>query len=579
MNEKETKEINSVLLKDDEKSKMSPEKKRDIIKNVIIIFLVIMLVLTFFSNTIMNKSLPEITTETISSGKLTECIRDRGVVESNQSYEVMVDGNKVIEKIHIKTGSEVKKGDVLFTVKNVSDDKLDEEEAALDAAKLEYETALLKAPVDYSSENQEIKAAREELNAAIAKRDAARVNDSNYEAAKSRYNADKSELSALTEKKENIKMALKAINSDMFDGEVPVEYLGDLASRYSAYVIIDEEYKAAYELYEKAVEKGENAEIAKADADAKQAVRRSAKEAYDSAKEDRRSELMSQLNDLEQPIADLTGRVEEFNSQYGESGGNTYDALAEAVVEKRNSLEKLIITLDKTKADNNLADRKSNLELESKKKALDKQQEKFDKLKKDASSVEVKSKYSGVVSNIDVKPDDQTVEGKALATIDLVDEGFTLKLTVDAEKTKKIKKGVEAEVLNFYNGDVTAVLSEIRSDASKGSKKKELVFDITGDVNSGDSLNLSIPCGSGTYDAIVPKSAVKTDDNETFVLVVRSKSTPLGNRYYAEKVVVNEEATDEVSSAVSGGLSRGDYVITASSKPIKPGDQVRMQDK
>ncbi len=579
MNEKETKEINSVLLKDDEKSKMSPEKKRDIIKNVIIIFLVIMLVLTFFSNTIMNKSLPEITTETISSGKLTECIRDRGVVESNQTYEVMVDGNKVIEKIHIKTGSEVKKGDVLFTVKNVSNDKLDEEEAALDAAKLDYETALLKAPVDYSSENQEIKAAREELNAAIAKRDAAKVNDSNYEAARSRYNADKSELNSLTEKKENIKMALKAINNDMFDEEVPVEYLGDLASRYSAYVAADEEYKTAYALYEKAVEKGGNAEIAKADADAKQAVRESAKEAYDIAKEDRRSDLMSQLNDLEQPIADLTGRVEEFTSQYGESGGNTYDALAEAVVEKRNSLEKLIITLDKTKADNNLADRKSNLELESKKKALDKQQEKFDKLKKEASTVEIKSKYSGVVSSVDVKPDDQTVEGNPIAKIDLVDEGFTLKITVDAEKTKKIKKGAEAEVLNFYNGDVTAVLSEIRSDASKGSKKKELVFDITGDVNSGDSLNLSIPCGSGTYDAIVPKSAVKTDDNETFVLVVRSKSTPLGNRYYAEKVVVNEEATDEVSSAVTGGLNRGDYVITAASKPIKPGDQVRMQDK
>ena len=60
---------------------------------------------------------------------------------------------------------------------------------------------------------------------------------------------------------------------------------------------------------------------------------------------------------------------------------------------------------------------------------------------------------------------------------------------------------------------------------------------------------------------------------------VSSKNTPLGNRYYAEKVSVNVEAEDELSYAVSGGLNRGDYVITAASKLVEPGDQVRMKDK
>lgn len=77
----------------------------------------------------------------------------------------------------------------------------------------------------------------------------------------------------------------------------------------------------------------------------------------------------------------------------------------------------------------------------------------------------------------------------------------------------------------------------------------------------------------------MPKSAVKPDDNGYFVYVVRSKSTPLGNRYYAEKVTVNKEIEDEVSCAVSGGIGRGDYVITAASKPLNAGDQVRMKDK
>lgn len=87
----------------------SPIRKREIIKTLIIIFLAAMLVLTFFSNTIMNRSLSEITTETATSGKLTERVRGSGMVESNQSYEVTVDGNKIIDTINIKSGQEGKK--------------------------------------------------------------------------------------------------------------------------------------------------------------------------------------------------------------------------------------------------------------------------------------------------------------------------------------------------------------------------------------------------------------------------------------------------------------------------------------
>lgn len=51
-----------------------------------------MLILTFFSNTIMNRSLPEVSTGSVTSGKLTECVRGSGIVESNQVYEVTVYG-------------------------------------------------------------------------------------------------------------------------------------------------------------------------------------------------------------------------------------------------------------------------------------------------------------------------------------------------------------------------------------------------------------------------------------------------------------------------------------------------------
>ena len=164
-------------------------------------------------------------------------------------------------------------------------------------------------------------------------------------------------------------------------------------------------------------------------------------------------------------------------------------------------------------------------------------------------------------------------------TVNLADEGYTVEAYVEADKTKKIKKGASADVVNNWNGDISAVLTDIKNDTTPGSKNRILVFSVTGDVDPGSYLDLSIPCGSGNYDSIVPKNALGHDKDGDFVLTVASKSSPLGNRYYAERVAVQILASDETSSAVSGDLGYGAYIITASSKPVEPKDQVRMKDK
>ena len=574
----DTNEVRERLLAEDEKYRNPAARKKDIIKTVIIIFLAAMLVLTFFSNTIMNKSLPEISTESATSGKLTERIRGKGVVESNQAYNVTVDNNFVIERIHVKMGQEVRKGDVLFTVNTVDDDKLAEAEEALENLKLDYESALLKEPTDYSSEDQQIRAARAALNEAIAKRDAASGNDSRANAAKDTYKANKAEFSRLTNVKSKIEDTISAIDMDSYVAAAP-EYSGDLAALNSAAMAAEDEYSEAYSMFQIAIEKGENAELAKSDADAKKSARDAARDAYNNAKSSIRADLVAKLADTESTLDRLENAINDFNNEFGESAGNTYESLAQDVEDKQNALETLIISLNKTKQTDSISNRREALTLESKKKAIDKQQEKVDKMKKESADSDIKSKYDGVISSINVSPNETTTPGSSLATIDLVDSGFTLQFTVENSKVKKLKKGIEAEVMNNWKGDITAVLSEIKNDTTSGGKNKILVFDISGDVDSGESLDISIPCGSGSYDTIVPKSAVKQDNDGKYVLTVRSKSTPLGNRYYVERVSVNEEASDEVSTAVSGGVNRGDDIITASSKPITAGDQVRIKDK
>ena len=101
------------------------------------------------------------------------------------------------------------------------------------------------------------------------------------------------------------------------------------------------------------------------------------------------------------------------------------------------------------------------------------------------------------------------------------------------------------------------------------------MFTLTGDISSGQNVTLSVGEKSANYDAIVPNSALRTDTNGTFVLVVMARSSPLGNRDIATRVDVQVLAQDDTTAAVSG-LSFGDYVITTSSKPLEAGMQVNM---
>lgn len=558
----------------------SPIRKREIIKTLIIIFLAAMLVLTFFSNTIMNRSLSEITTETATSGKLTERVRGSGMVESNQSYEVTVDGNKIIDTINIKSGQEVKKDDVLFTVKSEESEELTAAETELAALELDYQKALLTEPVDYTEQNQAIKNAREDLTLAIAKRDEAYNNQAVSEAAKAQYNSDKAELRRLTSIQSKLTSTIAAIDSDEYSSAAP-EYVGNLASLYGNYMNADSEYKAAYEIYSQAVSEGADEGVvasAKADADAKQSVRDSAKNDYDYAKNNTRNDLASQLYYTESDIENLTSSIEAYEASMEGSSMSYEDCVAD-VQAKQRALDDLMIALQKAQKTDNITGQISNLDLEAKKKDIEKQKKKVAKLKETATSTEVKSKYDGVVSMINVQPNDTTTPGSPLAVIDIAEEGYTVKISVDAEKAKKIKTGVKAEVVNNWSGNIEAVLTDIKNDTTAGSKNRFLIFSVTGDVDSGTSIDLSIPCGSGSYDAIVPKSAVYQDKDGSFVLTVESKSSPFGNRYYARRVNVEVVASDEVSSAVQGGISQGDYVITAASKPVSSGDQVRMKDK
>lgn len=588
----ELKEIKDVKDIKGDKEEYDPRRKREVIKTILIIFLAALLVLLFCSNTIMNKSLPQITTERTTSGKLTERLRGSGMVLSNQTYGVTVDGNKVIDTINVKVGKEVEEGDVLMVVGTGESEALTAAIENLEALELEYSKALLTPDADYTSENQAIKHAREDLAEAITARDNFNANQGNVEAAKNAYKENKAQLSSYTKLQEKLTAMIAAIDMDNYT-TAPVEYTGEILKLSEEYKNAEKLYQEKLTVYTAMISTSEEEDVettaptmvsqeeisaAKTAMETAETARNTAAEAYNTKKSQLRTDYSAQLSDAESKIEEYTNLVSEYESSMG-GEGVTLDMLEADVKAKQRALEEVIAQLEKSQKDNAAQDKLENLNLTSMKKSIEKAKEKVEKLKKENETTEIISKHSGIVSAINARVGDETVPDMEIITIDLSSEGYTVEITVDGEKTRKIRKGVEAEVLNNWNGNITAVLTNIKNDTTANSKNRILVFSVTGDVDSNTNLDLSIPLGSGNYDTIVPKSAVYTDNKGSFVLIVKSKSSPLGNRYFAERVPVEVLCSDEVSSAISGSVTYGDYVIVASSLPVKPGDQVRMKDE
>ena len=122
-------------------------ERKEKIKSIAIVFLSIMLVLTFFSNTIMNYSLVEVSTQAVYGGSITTKVRGSGTVEAAEGVSVEAASGRKIETISVRTGAEVAEGDVLFTLGAGDSDELAAAKDAYESLKNDYETAILTAGI------------------------------------------------------------------------------------------------------------------------------------------------------------------------------------------------------------------------------------------------------------------------------------------------------------------------------------------------------------------------------------------------------------------------------------------------
>ena len=675
-------------------------KKRGWVKNAAIIFLSILLVLTFFSQTILNRSLPEVSTASVSSDTINARIRGSGTVTAGDTYEVVLGETRTVEAVYVKVGDAVAVGDKLFLLADKDSTELTQAQEQLATARRNYQSALIDmGSADYARENRNIQKLREtladaqqklaagtvtpeEVNLAAAnlkeaqktqKELAKAVTDAEtaYSDAQAAVAALESQVKTLEDSVEKQDRALETLEDELYrlqrgetytqsdlvkaqnalaeakrdyancwdqnktalntlrakaeailgssGGESGATSAEDVIRQMqalcdgwnndqleNAYKATTEEYNAfqllkpKYTALEKAQEKADSVEAGLKNNESLQTQIRQKRQEISDAEEtlsdtkhqlkQAKKDLAAKQDELSSADWDLTAlkdrqeqqteAIAAFQETYDDlkARSDSYESLKTAVDSAETALEDALFALAEQKKNDSKQSAKDQLNLQAQKEEIAKLEKEVAERKENAVGAEVTAKTAGTVSTISAVAGREVAAGTALATIEVVDRGYTLKFSVTKEQAQKVRLGDKAEISNYWWGSgIDATLTQIMPDSANPSTNKLLVFTLTGEVSSGDNLNLSIGQKSANYDAVIPSSAVRSDSNGTFVLVLIAKSTPLGNRYTATRVDVKVLAQDDTKSAVSG-LTYGDFVITTSSKPLDAGMQVRMVD-
>ena len=282
-------------------------------------------------------------------------------------------------------------------------------------------------------------------------------------------------------------------------------------------------------------------------------------------------DAQNKLNQANRNIIEITNANKQSAAAYQNRLANANAALknAQAVYE--------LLKAEQTKL---AADINAQLDLTKTNQDIAEKKEEIAKLKERSMGAAIKSPVAGTITSLAYAAGETTKPEEAVAVIQVEGKGFTLSISVTNEQAKKVQVGDTAELQNaWYYDDVKAILKSIKPDPDNPGQKKLLVFDVTGSsIQDGQALNISVGQRSAEYELVVPNSAVREDNNGKFILIVESKSSPLGNRYIATRVDIEVLASDDNNSAISAGLYGYEYVITTSTKPVEAGKQVRLNE-
>ena len=573
-----------------EKKEQKLQKRKDLIKNLLIIFLVVMLVLTFFSGTIQNWSLPEVATVYVQSGSISPQIRGTGTIKADDPYNVTATETRKVVSVKVKVGDEVKKGDVIYILDEADSTELEtaknELQDLLDAYNLALFDGSLTDDIISRTRNgafgnideyqARLRDVNDRYNAAVAADAAVQAQIDYYNAT-----APSADTSAQETAIANANAQLGRIDMDIANKQAQIAATdGKITALNSMIEAVKNaatgaDAEAKKSLAEYLIAQGQTANPDGTDAD-------TVALSYKTDLEVSKAQLEADIAALTASKQGQTNIVNQSTTEKEQLTGYTEAQKAAKLAELQAQKKQTEAQMEAIKAEQEqtLAGIKGELTMKGQLRKIDTAQEKLDKMLDKTIGNQVEAPVDGTITELACAAGESFEKDGTIAVIQVAGKAMTLSLSVTTKQAATLKVGDKADPQNsWYYSDFKCVLSSIKPDTSDPANMKLLTFTVDSpEVTAGESVSIKIGQATKNYDMTVPNSAIREDNNGKFILIIETKSSPLRNRYIARRVDVDVVANDDTVSAITAPLEGYEYVITTSNAAIKAGQEVRLAE-
>ena len=583
-----------------------------------IAFVAILAVLTFFSNTIMNLTIPKVMGTYASRGNLSYSNSARGTIEVDNKTEVKGLDNRTVEEVLVTNYDIVSKGDPILTLKSIEESsELESKRTELTNLQrtAEYEARTPDNSNDFTTYYDSINSAKATLEEAQDTLDKVR-NRGNVEAANQAIIDEESvkevsleaSVNAAAETVEDIQKQIDEINAQIAPLQSQIDVYIALGTPTPSPTPIPGTEAPAETTPETSAEPAETSPdgtpvettpaettpVYVPDLDADGLDKNSPTYEMDKllfkihGLEDERAVLEAELAGAQQ-------RLDEASAELAECKGKIAAAQAEidalASLPSETSAQNAVTAAQNavTSAQKALSDAQTNAGITADKNAdtiADRNKE-IEKLEEEIAALEAAAKITtitapadGYVYNIAVSAGDALNAKDVIAYIlPETDRICSVTFKFTASAAQSIYIGMSLEVTSGFINGCTVSSMKPDPDDPRGTRIVKCVVD-GNDAWPGEEITVNAGKGNDNYKCVVPASAVNQDNSGDFVYVIEGSSTPLGDKYVVKRVDVTIEATDGASTAIKGeGLDKYDVMIVVrAEKPLEDGQRVRLED-
>ncbi len=543
-------------------------KNRKWVTRLIIGFVAGLLLLTFFSNTIMNLFIPKVAGKRASRANLSLTNSASAVVEPETSYKVMSIEGRKIDHVAVSDYDEVKKGDVLFTLYPVTDTsaldslrhqltevKREDEYASRTPSDTDYAT--LRASVSQAQES--LKDARESLNTARNKNDTVSRANKIIDKNNPKVIELTAEVTSASDTVEDLNKKVDTVNSEI---ETKNKELKDLEEKSAEFVPSSPEDVNPYE---------EQIATVKEELGQKEQEVKELKSQLGSA-QDRLEKLSSELSDCNAAIQEAEAAIAAAESVPSVSSAKVTVESAEAALASARR------TLDNTRINEGIARDRARDAAADRKAQISKLETQIKELEDNYAKTDITAPADGRIYALSVGDGDTMEENSVVLFVVPVDTKYTATFCFPTELVeRRMTPGMQLSSDTYWLQ--SCEILSIKPDPEAPRENRLVKCSLAAEyILPGESVTVSPGRSDSDYDCCIASSAVNEDNAGTFVYLIDEVRSPLGNRYTVRRVDVEVLATDGAVSALSGsGLDQG-MIVIRSEKALEDGQRVRLED-